>query len=49
MVITPQRVDVDIESIRQGFDLNDLDIDWAFELVDAPVRTAAGKIKLKIS
>lgn len=49
VMITPQRIDVDLDAMRKGFDLDDLAIDWSFELVDAPVRTPAGKIKLKIS
>lgn len=49
LVITPRSMDVDLETLRRGFDLDDLAIDWAFELVDGPVRTGAGKIRLKIS
>lgn len=47
-VITP-RQHVDAEAIRRGLDLGDLDINWRIELVDAPIRTPAGKIRLKIA
>lgn len=37
-----------IDTLKQGFNLEDLPVDWRIEKVTEPVRTAAGKIKLKI-
>lgn len=49
LVLTPREPAPDLAALRAGFDLDDLDIDWSLELVDAPIRTALGKIRLKIS
>lgn len=37
-----------VESIRTGFDLSGLDIKWDIQILNEPIRTAAGKIKLKV-
>jgi len=49
LVVTPRTSAVDESALRQGFDLDDLDIEWRFQLVSEPVRTQAGKIRLKIT
>lgn len=48
VVVTPKDMSVDEATIRQGFDLDDLPIQWQVEKVSEPVRTSAGKIRLKI-
>jgi len=48
LVVTPKDMAIDIATIQQGFDLDDLPIQWQVEKVSEPVRTAAGKIRLKI-
>jgi len=48
LIVTPRHPSIDPCSLMQGFDLNDLDVDWRLEVVDAPIRTKAGKIRLKI-
>lgn len=48
LVITPRDFKVSPYSLLEGFDLNDLDIDLTIEVVNAPVRSEAGKIRLKI-
>ena len=47
-VLTPRDADVDPKVLEQGFNLQDLDMEFRFEVVDSPIRTAAGKIKLKL-
>lgn len=49
LVLTPRDPRVKPETLKQGFDLDDLDIDLKLELVDEPIRTQAGKIRLKIT
>lgn len=49
LVVTPRESGVDRAVLLRGFDLDDLDIEWRLEVVEAPVRTQAGKIRLKIS
>lgn len=36
------------EELQQAMDLSNLDIDFDFQIVDKPVKTKAGKVKLKI-
>ena len=36
------------EQLRQVMDLSNLNLDFDFQIVDSPVRTKAGKVKLKI-
>jgi len=48
LLVTPRDSTVDVETLRKGFDLDDLDIEWQLEMVGAPIRTQAGKIRLKI-
>lgn len=47
-VMTPQDSSVDIAVLKRGFNLENLDIEFQFEVVDAPVRTKEGKIRLKL-
>lgn len=49
LVVTPKDRSINEVEIRQGFDLDDLPIQWQVEIVSEPVRTSAGKIRLKIS
>lgn len=49
LVVTPRHKDVSADAIQRGFDFTGLDLDWGIEVVDAPVRSHAGKIRLKIS
>lgn len=48
LVVTPRDPNVDAVTLLQGFDLSDLDIEWGIEIVETPVRTDAGKIRLKL-
>jgi len=48
LVVTPRRTDTSAEQVRNGFDFPGLDAAWDVELVSEPIRSAAGKIKLKI-
>lgn len=49
LVITPKDISIDVDLVMQGFDLDDLPIEWRIEKVSEPIRTAAGKIRLKLS
>jgi len=49
LLVTPRSGDVDVESILAGFHLEGLDIEWRMQIVEAPVRTSHGKIRLKVS
>lgn len=47
LVVTPNNKE-QAQEIKAGFDLADLPFTWQFEFVEEPVRTPAGKIRLKI-
>lgn len=49
LVVTPKNKDVNIVRLKQGFNLENLDIDWDLEIVNAPFRTLVGKIQLKLN
>lgn len=49
LVVTPKDLSTDVTTLEKGFDLGDLPIEWRIEKVPEPVRTSAGKIRLKIS
>lgn len=49
LLATPRAKGVSADAIWRGLDLHDLDFDWKLEIVDEPVRSAAGKIRLKVS
>ncbi|CAE6483277.1 conserved hypothetical protein [Nitrosomonas nitrosa] len=48
LVVTPRDSAIKTDTLMNGFDLNDLDIDWRLQIVNEPIRTQAGKIRLKI-
>lgn len=48
LVVTPKGDSVDPATLLAGFDLADLDIDLELRLVGNPIRTPAGKIRLKV-
>lgn len=48
LVITPRDGSIDRTVLTQGFNLENLDMEFCFEVVAAPVRTEAGKIRLKL-
>lgn len=37
------------EDLHAGFNLDDVDIDWRIEVIDKPIRSMAGKIKLLVN
>jgi phenylacetate-CoA ligase len=39
---------IDTEKMEQYFDLSNVDIDYKFKIVDAPIRSKIGKMKLKV-
>ena len=39
---------VDTNNLEQYFDLSNVDIEYRFEVLDAPIRSNAGKMKLKV-
>jgi hypothetical protein len=47
ILIVPQ-TDNDLQSLKAGFDFSGLDLDWNLELITAPIRSAGGKVKLKV-
>ncbi|WP_162899997.1 CoF synthetase [Halomonas sp. JS92-SW72] len=49
LVATPQDMAISTQRLMAGFDLDDLDINWNLEVVESPIRTQAGKIRLKIT
>ena len=48
LLVTPRDPAASPDAIRKGFDLSGLDFDWDIEVLREPVRSAAGKIKLKV-
>lgn len=48
LIVTPIRPDIDLEGVKRGFDLDDLDFNLELMFVDQPIRTSAGKIRLKV-
>lgn len=48
LLIVPRHDGVAISSLAAGFDFSGLDLDWDIELIEAPIRSAAGKVKLKL-
>lgn len=49
LIVTPRNNNIKTETLIQGFDLNDLDIEWQLQIVHEPIRTKTGKIRLKIN
>ena len=48
LLITPKDLDCDVGTLREGFKLEGLNMTWNLQILDAPVRTTAGKIRLKV-
>lgn len=48
LLVVPRSPISDTSALRQGFDLSGLHLDWELEVIEAPVRTLAGKIRLKV-
>jgi phenylacetate-CoA ligase len=48
LVVTPRNPATTSDVLRPLFDLSNVDIAWTVEVVDAPVRTVSGKIRLLI-
>ncbi len=48
LVVTPRDSVVETSTLIHKFDLNDLDIEWQLQVVDEPIRTQTGKIRLKL-
>lgn len=48
LLVTANDPTANPEVLRNGFDLSGLDIEWEIQLLSEPVRSAAGKIKLKV-
>lgn len=48
LLIVPSGIS-SVAQLAHGFDLNDAGIDWRIELLDTPIRTAAGKAPLKVT
>lgn len=48
LIVTPKADSIDSATLLAGFDLADLDIDLELRLVGNPIRTPAGKIRLKV-
>lgn len=48
LMIVPRTPEADLAQLRKGFDFTGLDCDWQIESISAPIRTRAGKIKLKV-
>ena len=47
-VMTPRDASIDSKILEKGFNLQNLDMEFHFEVVESPVRTATGKIRLKL-
>ena len=48
LLITPREHIMDSEFLINGFDLDNLDIDWKLEIIEHPIRTPSGKIDLRV-
>jgi hypothetical protein len=48
LLLVPQATTADEVSLTAGFDFAGLDLTFDVQLVDQPVRTASGKLKLKV-
>lgn len=48
LFVNPVDSNIGEAQLRSGFDFSGLDLEWDLAVIDSPVRTAAGKIKLKI-
>lgn len=49
VLITPlSRTSLNLDSVSQGFDFSNIPIDFVFKFIEKPIRTSAGKIRLKV-
>ncbi|MBC7490347.1 MAG: phenylacetate--CoA ligase family protein [Glaciimonas sp.] len=48
LLVVPLSSSSDLSELREGFDFSGLNLDWELEIVGAPIRTPAGKIRLKV-
>lgn len=48
LLVVPRTSDINLVTLRQSFDFSGLNLDWDIEIIDSPVRTFAGKIRLKV-
>lgn len=48
ILVVPRADGGDIASLKAGFDFSGLDLGWDLELIETPVRSAGGKLKLKV-
>ena len=48
LLVVPEHKPVSAEQLLNDFDLADLDMDFTLEMMDAPVRTTAGKVRLLV-
>lgn len=48
LLVVPRTSNINLATLRQSFDFSGLNLDWEIEIIDSPVRTLAGKIRLKI-
>ena len=48
LLVVPLSSSCDPSVLKQGFDFSGLNLDWDLEIVTAPIRTTAGKIRLKV-
>lgn len=48
LLIVPQQMPGDVARLLGGFDFTGLDLGFDIEVMDKPLRTAAGKLKLKV-
>lgn len=48
LLIVPRGNAVQVAQLANGFDFSGLDLDWDIEIIDAPIRSSAGKVKLKL-
>ena len=48
LLVVPRTLNIDLATLRQRFDFSGLNLDWEIEIIDSPIRTLAGKIRLKV-
>ena len=48
LLVVPRSSNFDLAALSRSFDFSGLNLDWEIEIIDSPVRTPAGKIRLKV-
>jgi phenylacetate-CoA ligase len=48
LLVVSRTSNINLATLRQSFDFSGLNLDWEIEIIDSPVRTLAGKIRLKV-